>query len=243
MAKYEVGKAILVDDSNRHLVEPSHEWFGNVIAYCKGKNGHYFVVEGRWSRREIIRLQRITQLRISDYVASKSLDDDDTMLSVFEEAVLQHTPYRRKVVKKDMQRHPCYRWEADFGNTLYKNGVNPSKTMTNVEALKVTHEICREYGIPLPKVTFNKSGSCSYARGSREIKYLLDSDSNVAGGFFTVLHETAHIIDSARGRTSKDTGHGPKFIGIYIDLLNSYANIDIKFLEEKAKAHKLKIEY
>lgn len=248
----EVGKAIAIDDTNRHLHEPYHYGFGDIIAYCKGKNGHYYVIDDDWGRRGIIRLQRITQLRVSDYVQAKVDGDLDeefysggerTMLAAFERAVANHKPYRRKVIKKDMQKHPCYRWEADFGNALYVNGKNPSKTMTEAEARSLTIDICQTYGVKLPKINFNKSGHCSYARGSSEVKYLMTANNNVNGGLFTVIHETAHILDAAKGRTAKDMGHGPTFIGIYIKLLNRYANIDISFLEEKAKDHKLKIEY
>ena len=248
----EVGKAIAIDDTNRHLHEPYHYGFGDIIAYCKGKNGHYYVIDDDWGRRGIIRLQRITQLRVSDYVHAKVDGDLDeefysggerTMLAAFERTVANHKPYRRKVIKKDMQKHPCYRWEADFGNALYVNGKNPSKTMTEAEARSLTIDICQTYGVKLPKINFNKSGHCSYARGSSEVKYLMTTNNNVNGGLFTVIHETAHILDAAKGRTAKDMGHGPTFIGIYIKLLNRYANIDISFLEEKAKDHKLKIEY
>ena len=248
----EVGKAIAIDDTNRHLHEPYHYGFGDIIAYCKGKNGHYYVIDDDWGRRGIIRLQRITQLRVSDYIQAKVDGDLDeefysggerTMLAAFERAVANHKPYRRKVIKKDMQKHPCYRWEADFGNALYVNGKNPSKTMTEAEARSLTIDICQTYGVKLPKINFNKSGHCSYARGSSEVKYLMTANNNVNGGLFTVIHETAHILDAAKGRTAKDMSHGPTFIGIYIKLLNRYANIDISFLEEKAKDHKLKIEY
>lgn len=248
----EVGKAIAIDDNNRHLYEPYHYGFGDIIAYCKGKNGHYYVIDDDWGRRGIIRLQRITQLRVSDYIQAKvdgDLDDEfysggqRTMLAAFERAVANHKPYRRKTIKKDMQKHPCYRWEADFGNALYVNGKNPSRSMTETETRQLTNEICLEYGVKPPRITFNKSGGCSYARGSSAVKYLMNANDTVCGGLFTVIHETAHVIDAAKGRTAKDMGHGPKFIGIYIKLLNRYANINIPFLEEKAKTHKLKIEY
>lgn len=244
----EVGKAVLVTPQNRFDYEPTHAWFGDIIAYCKGKNGHYYVIDDRWGERSIFRIQRRTQLRISDYISHDMNKEfrygsEAVMLKAFESIVAAHKPYRRKVIKKDMQKHPCYRWEADFGNALYVNGKNPSRAMSEADTRKLTDEICRAYGIKVPSITFNKSGGCSYARGSKQVKYLLNSSDMVSGGLFTVIHETAHIIDAARGRTAKDMGHGPKFIGIYIKLLNEYAGLDIKFLEDKAKNHKLKIEY
>lgn len=241
MFKPEVEKAFWVTKETLPHIEP-RDIYLDIVAYCKGKNGHYYLVEYRYGGMTVVRLQRRTQYHQEEIYISR--DDRDALLDIkepskeglalFERIVREHKPHRApKTV--DPQRNRCYRWEAQFGN----RSTIRCKFLSKEETIAMSTKLAQEAGVKTPHISFSKAGT-SWARGSREVKYYTET-GRVSDK--TIIHEMAHIIDYAKNDRGRNHGHGPKFIGIYIKLLVKHMGYDIKYLEDIAKEFKLKIEY
>lgn len=221
----------------------------DAVAYVKGHNGHYYIMKG-WYRSYIIRLYTKNQLRASDNLSwdidhDEILDDSGELTSLakarFLEVVTRHRPFHYVPKIVDHQRKACYRWEAAFGLELLQQDKGHLGFSNQTDALDYIKIICNREGVRAPMVRFAAKGSCSWARRDELVKLVM-SGNKVSNK--TIIHELAHIIDFARGRkNSAEAGHGPKFIGIYIDLLVKYGQLDRAFLERTARQHGLKIDY
>lgn len=220
-----------------------------VIGYMKGKNGHYLLIDRKYGDYEVVRLYTRNQWRESNYVGRFSIETSHRrrpaspeLVEKFKTMVINHAPYHHVPKVVDRQKNTCYAWEASFGNDLL---INQGKTLgwaTTERAVKYVQVICEREGVTSPQVKFSRRGSCSWARGDKLIKFLVEGEgvSNK-----TIIHEVAHVIDHARNRRNNpsEAGHGPSFIGIYIDLLVKYGQLDRAYLERMAASHKLKWTY
>lgn len=239
-------KAQLITPENRFDLEPDYI-SGEYVAYIKGSNGHYYLREGRWSGFEIIRLQRRNQVNVLDYIDFPSdIELVTHAIPKFEEIVRAHKPFRKKHRVPDRQQQRCYQWEARLGNESIGKNEACLKSLTKNEAIKKVEEICGDYGVRPPSVFFNSRGHSSYARGSFEIKFLIyhyDDDGEGLVSLSTIVHEVAHIIDNAQGRLGSDPGHGPRFVGLMIEMMARYMGYDRDFMEELARQYKIKWTY
>lgn len=248
-----IDSIIEITDSNRNSLMPRHGASGHATAYLKGHNGHYYLITPwQYGTPYIIRLYTKNQIRESnvleiDLDRSEVLDCDGRltmkakrqfMMAVNDHKAFHHVP---KVV--DTQRQACYRWEAAFHHEMLETTGKHNGFTTIENCTKYVEIILQKEGITkIPTIRYTKKGSCSAAWGDWKLKFLVNSDNKIAVD--TIIHELAHIIDSSRGRNRlAEAGHGPKFIGVYIDLLVRYTAGDREFLERTARNHGLKIDY
>lgn len=231
-----------------HMPNYHEKW--DAVAYVKGHNGHYYLMKG-WYRTYVIRLYTRNQFRASDELSidvdhDEILNEDGSLSAPakarFLETVVAHRPYHYVPKVIDSQRKTCYRWETATSYRLLNEGKHLGKTSI-ANARKYVEHICRAEGMTkMPKIRFTPKGACSYAKGDWELKFL------APGGevdCMTILHELAHTIDSFRGRstTGGEAGHGPSFIGLYIEFMVKYGLLDRAPLEATAKAAGLKFHY
>ena len=248
-----IDSIIPITDRNRNELMPRHEMAHHAVAYLKGHNGHYYLITPwRYGAPYIIRLYTKNQIRESNVLQvnldrSEVLDCDgrltrqaqrEFMMAVNDHRAFHYVP---KVV--DSQRLSCYRWEAAFHHEMLETTGKHHGFTTIENCAKYVEIILQKEGVTkIPEIKYTKRGSTSCAWGDWKLKFLVNSDNKVAVD--TIIHELAHIIDSSRGRNrAAEAGHGPKFIGIYIDLLVRYLNVDRDFLERTARQHGLRIDY
>ncbi len=218
----------------------------DAVAYVKGHNGHYYIMKG-WYRSYILRLYTKNQIQASDTI-SWDVDHDEILndraeltnlaMARFLEAVVKHHPYHHVPKVIDRQRRSCYRWEAEFGNATKTDGF-----CAQIAVGALVKKICDIEGVKPPMIKFRRSRTgTSWARMDTLVTFHTSSGlvSNK-----TIVHELAHIVDFARNRGKKheEAGHGPSFIGIYIDMLVRHLGHDRHILEAVARKHKLKWTY
>lgn len=243
---------IPITDRNRNELMPRHEMAYHAVAYLKGHNGHYYLITPwKYGDPYVIRLYTKNQIRSSDKLSINlercdvTNDRGDLTRTAMKELVMAVNDHRAphyvpKVV--DAQRQSCYRWEAYFHNETFAKGKHNG--FTSVEnCTKYVRIILSKEGITkIPEIKYTKRGQSSCAWGDWKLKFLVRSDDTIPVD--TIIHELAHIIDSSRGRNrAAEAGHGPKFIGIYIDLLVRYTSMDRDYLERTARQHGLRIDY
>ena len=248
-----IDSIIPITDRNRNELMPRHEMAHHAVAYLKGHNGHYYLITPwRYGAPYIIRLYTKNQIRESNVLQvnldrSEVLDCDgrltrqaqrEFMMAVNDHRAFHYVP---KVV--DSQRLSCYRWEAAFHHEMLETTGKHHGFTTIENCAKYVEIILQKEGVTkIPEIKYTKRGSTSCAWGDWKLKFLVNSDNKVSVD--TIIHELAHIIDSSRGRNRMaEAGHGPKFIGVYIDLLVRYLNVDRDFLERTARQHGLRIDY
>lgn len=152
-----------------------------------------------------------------------------------------YSGYGRQTRKTDAQRYACYRWERDFAVEALLKGKSLGKCTSDIAA-KYVKKICEIEGVRAPSLIFKRSKTGnSWAKQDREVK-LAVIDGMVDNQ--TLIHELAHVIDYARNHSvSGGEGHGPSFIGVYIDMLVKIGQFDRAFLEQMARKHRLCYEY
>lgn len=108
--------------------------------------------------------------------------------------------------KRDAQRQKLYDWE----NTNVA-GTN-NAFLDRAGCIALAKKACARFGVDPPMFDFVKRGRCQ-ALGSWAIQ-MPEWAQNVV----CVLHETAHCI-AVRYAAPGEPGHGPTFIGLFIELL------------------------
>lgn len=247
-----IDSIVPITDDNRNSLMPRHEMAYHAVAYLKGHNGHYYLIAPwKYGDPYVVRLYTKNQVRSSDKldinlersdVANDRGDLTRTAMREFMMVVNDHKAHHYVPKVVDRQRQACYRWEAAFHNEMFEQGKHNG--FTSVEnCTKYVKIILNKEGITkIPAIRYTKRGSCSSATGDFKLKFLVRSDNTIPVD--TIIHELAHTIDSSRGRHhSVEAGHGPKFIGIYIDLLVRYTSMDRDYLERTARQHGLRIDY
>lgn len=140
----------------------------------------------------------------------------------------------------DTQRQVCYTWESVFEQKMFEEGNHLG--YTNVEdCIRYVQLICKIEGVAVPIIKFTTRGNCSSALGSTALKFLV-ADGKISNK--TIIHEMAHIVDSARGRNHRvEPGHGPRWVGIYIDMLVRYGEVSKAMLEHTAYQGRVRFNY
>ena len=241
--KQVVGKVLKIvdhEDENGIYHDCRWDYMADPIAYCKGKNGHYYLVRG-WYSYSVMRIQRATQIN-ADEIGSIDTENynkppeitPDKVYAKFGEIVAKHKPYRRKVRCKDMQRKRVYAWESECAFDALTNNKIKNRLLSRDEVQALVDKISAWAGIKSPEITY-RNASFSYAFGSTRIRLATTAID-------VVIHEMAHIVDSAMHNIS-DTfqGHGPSFVGCLITLNNIHMGFDIDMM--KSNADKMNVKY
>lgn len=235
-------------DSLTYKYIPRYHEKWDAVAYVKGHNGHYYIMKG-WHRTYILRLYTKNQLTHSD-ILHWSVDESEVLtakgqltvkaMQQFIKVVTEHRPFHYVPKDIDRQVQACYRWEANHNNKFSDIAI---KRMTQDEAKRFVKHLCAVEGVRVPELKFSRKGNSCWARGDHSVKMLTWADGTIH--FYTLLHEMAHIVDYARGRSASkgEPGHGPHFIGIDIEFMVKYGGADRGFLERTAKDFKLKFNY
>lgn len=127
---------------------------------------------------------------------------------------------------RDSQRSRVYAFE---GAHIFR-GTPASELLEPREAVELITKVWRRYGVGIPpQVNFLKghgAGSASY--------YVINL--KVLNGGLTkalVLHELAHSLSHLR---DPRIGHGPEFMGMFLDLLRLYTDCDVSEIKRAARA-------
>lgn len=121
---------------------------------------------------------------------------------------------------RDSQRGKVYKWEREW---LLLGALRVSET----EGSEIVRNICIDHNCCVPKI---RRGIIN-ARGG--IGHL-----SLPAWAFTkpvILHELAHHLNKARDH------HGPKFMGIFLYLLNKYLGWDYDTMFESCQLSKIKV--
>jgi hypothetical protein len=223
--------------------------WGEPLAYCKGKNGHYYLMGSRYSYK-VARVQKMTQyssdrVECIDTWSNEECDwpteAGELELISFKLAVDEHKPYRAGVgCVKDMQRNKCYTWEAQTSMAMYDKNNQRDQVLSQEDTIKLVEQISKDFGVKVPTVKF-RAGDTSWAKGSWMVQFASTAKS-------TVIHEMAHIIDDARRNQLKMkledcrklAGHGPQFIGLLMYMNNKYLGYEYSVMIEQADKWKVK---
>lgn len=152
-------------------------------------------------------------------------------------------PKPSKTIAEDPQRTRLYKMEREFVGISVYHAVSKD----NLETLM--RHACRYYNMPAPKlVVYNDPRDRKF--GSSNYEYYepycvpFNHEIKLNRGFHganacTLMHELAHyIVDSIYENHS---GHGKKFVGVYMHLLDKYRIMPSDAFRTIAKRHKIQI--
>lgn len=133
---------------------------------------------------------------------------------------------------RDSQRQKVYDWETPFEHMN-----NLHDEMTKDDLIEFVRKLEKWY--PTRKralvITFHKRGGC-YARGGFQINFAPGGRNKA-----TALHEYAHIVVTNLHReTYHAFGHGPEFVGVYMNLLHEVGGVPLLDMITAAKARRIK---
>lgn len=127
---------------------------------------------------------------------------------------------------RDTQRSKVYAWERElFGNAFCE---------------QLSLDECKALAAEM----YGKRVVVRDGRGTRRALAYTDRRLPTIGlpkwarNPYVVAHEVAHLIASREGY---DSGHGGRFVGIYIDLMARFCGEDRDALTESAKEHGLRV--
>ena len=142
---------------------------------------------------------------------------------------------------RDQQRSKVYKWESIHADTLEMG----APTMTLEECKTLAHKAITWWfrlksgkntrPMLLPRVKKGREDTSAWA----DVDTISLPEWAWTKG--SVLHETAHCIVANQGLWSKDGGHGPYFMRVYIELLGQYLKINRSETTPSAKKSKLKV--
>jgi hypothetical protein len=238
-------------EETRH---PRGGWVSIVESASRSDNGKVFVCV-----REHRRAKKLTILQpktwkwtdgredidapfLLDWEYTWGFSTDKAAASAYVTHVLKHEdhPGVPKVKKpepgeRDAQRSKCYAWE--------KNYYQPSRATINKDQARALADLIlqdfqqhvRLRNMKL-RLSFNRRGG-SFCRGFTEVNiapYQMNRD--------VVVHEMSHLICHHINGT-KDGGHGPKFIGIFMLMLAHYQGYCLTDMINKAVQMNLKFVF
>lgn len=134
--------------------------------------------------------------------------------------------------KYDPQREEVYRWEKKCAGIWYTH------KMTNADAKLFIKAMCERYGVPPPR--FKSVEDAPWAAAAHGDVLIEFNRSKIKPTGLMVAHESAHIIHHACGYD--DAPHGPRWLGIYIDLLDYFQLIPRCMTEPSARKAGLKFK-
>lgn len=127
-------------------------------------------------------------------------------------------------------------------------GLSLHHTVSKRELEKYVRHACRYYRIKTPKLsiyddpsdqTFGYSECTIHEDGSRSAFCIYLNRGFHGANIITLMHELAHYI--ADSTWCGHHGHGPKFVGIYMHLLDKYRVIPADAFRTVAKRRNIKI--
>jgi len=129
---------------------------------------------------------------------------------------------------RDKQRSKVYEWERNF----YKSDRLFRKNCIVKQHKRLNKKFFRSYGRGVTLNITNGYYGCHAVGSTRTITLRNQYGLNYA----MLLHEWAHILAyEYYDRNHSLESHGPEFVSIYMNLLNTYLGIDIKELTRKAR--------
>jgi len=141
---------------------------------------------------------------------------------------------------KDYQKRIAYRWEEE-DLTPFEDKRFASKA----DAFATAAKACADYGIfKLPEFKWRESSKFAYLSGDNT-KLVIPAVCWYDP--ITLLHEVAHYIAEnhpklkARVRNDTIALHSPEWMGIFIDLLNRYADWNWEVLTYTAWTHGVEV--
>jgi hypothetical protein len=138
---------------------------------------------------------------------------------------------------RDPQKERLYEWEASFAR-WNKN------VLTLKECKALIYDACDAHGVPRPTVKQHHQRSLSWNLPESNLIDMQGGGHQKPGGRneATALHEAAHQVCWCLYR-NRIADHGPRYLGIYLDLLVRAGVSTRKALEATARAYKLKWAY
>lgn len=133
-------------------------------------------------------------------------------------------------VKRDSQRSKVYAFE---GEHIFR-GTPAAESISAREAVDLITKVWRRYGVGKPpKVNFKPGwGAGSASWYVINLKVLRRDGVPQGLTRALVLHELSHslthLVDSS-------CGHGPEFVGMFLDLLRLYTDCDVSAIKRAAK--------
>lgn len=230
-------------------VAPNLDWCykngGEIIAYVKGHNGHYYLLWNGYNRCHVKRMYRSNQIGWSnDYIpchpdllnepaVSENGRPSKEVLEAFLKTVIDHRPFHYVAQRPDRQRSAVYKWERhilllDFYMPIDK-------------AVEMTYKIVNSYNLPVHEDFVVKAARANNnwsgrAKGSWQIQ--------LAGEVCrksTLVHELAHILNHGRMVKNKEGGHGPSFVGTVIAMYEVLCGGTTKDMMDLAEQLKVKV--
>lgn len=140
----------------------------------------------------------------------------------------------RKSPACDPQRHLVYRMEMEaIGARIYGS-------LTRKLTRRLVRSVCRNYGIPAPRVVWtNRLGrwaaEWSDAGGGR---IAFSTSKLVARDFLTVTHELAHHLHYclAKDMIDEQESHGPEFMACHMSILDVCRMLPVQGMRAVCKA-------
>ena len=124
--------------------------------------------------------------------------------------------------KRDFQQKRVYSLEGNgihYGESAAKIGV--------AEAIDLIRSIYKRWAVHRPPVINFRRTKQQQRSSANEQQINLNVRPGEQVALATVLHETAHALAGWRSH------HGPRFVGIYFDLLRRYSDIDVDAMRQR----------
>ena len=130
---------------------------------------------------------------------------------------------------RDKQKSKVYKWERNF----YKSDRMFRKNCIIKQHKRLNKKFFRSYGRGVTLEITNGYYRCHAVGSTRTITLRNQFGLNYA----ILLHEWAHILAyEYYDRNHSLEAHGPEFVSIYMNLLNTYLGIDMKEMTRKRTA-------
>jgi hypothetical protein len=137
----------------------------------------------------------------------------------------------RKSPKFDPQRNEVYRWEKNFSQLFYDHA------MTKRSAHALALAMANYYKIKKPRLDSIKVGRAYTAAADGQDSIEVNTDMAQWTGP-VIAHEMAHVICHAYG--ADEPPHGPKWLAVYLHLMDKFNIMPADGLCASAKNAELK---
>jgi hypothetical protein len=143
---------------------------------------------------------------------------------------------------RDSQKARLYKWENETIFTHWTpDYVKKPVRVSYEEAIAFIGQVAHDYGLPMPEIKE------SWGKGKSYYQHFLGRDRIVlAKGWGMqmpiLIHEVAHFVHYHYYKGTPY--HGPEYAGVYLELLQRYADrpVDIQTVAKAAKQYKVEIK-
>ena len=139
-------------------------------------------------------------------------------------------------IRRDFQKNKVYRWEDTVVGPRSDRVIRFDEAQTFVDGVWLSMGLIG----PPRCMLFDREQKCYIATGSRmELRLQIHTKA------WVVLHEIAHALGMHKtdgGYVNPDDGHGPKFVGHYIKLLDRVLGIPLALTMYTLEQHGVKFK-